>query len=82
MKQKFCYLINIDVYCQGVQLSGDDKNLNDYEIENEDNLVIIPKVKLPIESFMTTSAGKIFQQENRKKVYLRIIFFLMNRITR
>jgi hypothetical protein len=39
---------------------GDDKNLNDYEIENEDNLVIIPKVKLPTESFMTTSAGKIF----------------------
>jgi hypothetical protein len=51
--------MNIDVYCQGVQLIGDDKNLNDYEIENEDNLIIIPKVKLPTESLMTTSAGNI-----------------------
>jgi hypothetical protein len=39
-------------------LIGDDKNLNDYEIENEDNLVIIPKVKMPTESLMTASAGK------------------------
>jgi hypothetical protein len=70
MKQKFSYFINIDVYCQGVQLMGDDKNLNDYEIENEDNLVIIPKVKLPAESFMTTSAGKIFQQEKKNKSLL------------
>jgi hypothetical protein len=50
--------LNIDVYCQGVQLIGDDKNLNDYEIETEDNLVVLPKVKLPDESAMTTSAGK------------------------
>jgi len=63
MKKNFFILITIDVYCQGVQLIGDDKNLNDYEIENEDNLVIIPKVKLPIESFTTISAGKIFQQK-------------------
>jgi hypothetical protein len=48
---------SFDVYCQGVQLIGDDKNLNDYEIENEDNLVIIPKVKMPTESLMTASAG-------------------------
>jgi hypothetical protein len=42
-----------------VQLVGDDKNLHDYEIENEDDLVIIPKVKTPDESFMATSVGKI-----------------------
>lgn len=54
----FSRWINTDVYCQGVQLIGDDKNLNDYEIENEDNLVIIPKVKMPTESLMTASAGK------------------------
>ncbi|CAF0836414.1 unnamed protein product [Adineta steineri] len=48
---------SFDIYCQGVQLIGDDKNLNDYEIENEDSLVIIPKIKLPNESSMETSAG-------------------------
>ncbi len=53
---------------------GDDKKLNDYEIENEDNLVIIPKVTLPIESFMTSSAGKIFKQE-KKKFDLEWFFF-------
>ncbi|CAF1260327.1 unnamed protein product [Rotaria sp. Silwood1] len=48
---------SFDIYCQGVQLTGDDKNLNDYEIENEDNLLIVPKVQLPNESFMINSAG-------------------------
>lgn len=49
--------VELDVYCQGVQLVGDDKNLNDYEIENEDDLVIILRMKMPTESFMATSAG-------------------------
>lgn len=44
---------------------GDDKNLNDYEIDNEDDLVIIPKVKMPTESHMATSAGKIIGEKNR-----------------
>ncbi|CAF3745071.1 unnamed protein product [Rotaria sordida] len=48
---------SFDVYCQGVQLIGDDKNLNDYEIENEDNLLIVPKVQLPNESLTINSAG-------------------------
>jgi len=39
-------------------LIGDDKNLKDYENENEENLVIIPKVKMPTDSLMTASAGK------------------------
>ncbi len=56
----FLWWLRIDVYCQGVQLIGDDKNLNDYEIENEDNLVIIPKVRLPTELAMAAAAGKIF----------------------
>lgn len=50
--------INLDVYWQGVQLIADDRKLNDYEIDNEDNLVILSKVKLPTECSMTTSAGK------------------------
>lgn len=37
---------------------ADDRKLNDYEIDNEDNLVILSKVKLPTECSMTTSAGK------------------------
>ncbi|UJR37631.1 hypothetical protein I4U23_030328 [Adineta vaga] len=48
---------SFDVYCQGVQLAEEDKNLNDYEIEQDDNLVIVPKMKLPNESAMETSAG-------------------------
>jgi hypothetical protein len=40
-------------------LIGDDKNLNDYEIENEDNLLIVSKFKVPNECSMETSAGKI-----------------------
>ncbi|CAF1661419.1 unnamed protein product, partial [Adineta ricciae] len=48
---------SFDVYCQGVQLVGDDKNLDDYEIEQDDNLVIVPKTQLPNESAMETSAG-------------------------
>ncbi|CAF1396366.1 unnamed protein product [Rotaria magnacalcarata] len=54
---------SFDVYCQGVQLIGDDKNLNDYEIDNEDNLLIVPKVKLPTETFMTSSAGSPSKSE-------------------
>ena len=46
---------------------GDDKNLNDYEIDNEDNLVILPKVKLPTESLMTTSAGNIISSEKNER---------------
>ena len=42
---------------------GDDRNLNDYEIDNEDDLVIIPKMKMPTESSMATSAGKIVRDE-------------------
>lgn len=52
--------MHIDVYCQGVQLIGDDKNLSDYEMEQEDNLLIVPKVKLPNETFMTALAGNLF----------------------
>ncbi|CAF2967734.1 unnamed protein product [Rotaria sp. Silwood2] len=54
---------SFDVYCQGVQLIGDDKNLNDYEIENEDNLLIVPKVQLPNESCMINSAGLLSKNE-------------------
>ena len=49
--------IELDVYCQGVQLIGDDKNLNDYEIEHDDDLVIMSRMKMPAESLMATSAG-------------------------
>ncbi len=56
---RFFLIQNLDVYCQGVQLIGDDKNLNDYEIENEDNLLIVSKFKVPNECSMETSAGKI-----------------------
>ena len=42
-----------------MQLVGDDKNLDDYEIEQDDNLVIVSKIQLPNESAMETSAGKI-----------------------
>lgn len=56
-------LFVIDIYCQGVQLIGDEKNLDDYEIENEDNLVIISKMKMPTESSMATSAGSFVYRE-------------------
>lgn len=52
-------MCHVDIYCQGVQLVGDDKNLDDYEIEQDDNLVIVSKIQLPNESAMETSAGKI-----------------------
>ncbi len=68
---RFFLIQNLDVYCQGVQLIGDDKNLNDYEIENEDNLLIVSKFKVPNECSMETSAGKIVWQERR----VRIIVF-------
>lgn len=64
--------MNIDVYCQGVQLIGEDKNLNDYGIEHEDSLLIVPKVKLPTESVMVSSAGNImlFSEDLFCKNYL------------
>ena len=67
--------IYIDVYCQGVQLIGDDKNLNDYEIDNEDNLLIVSKVKLPIETFLISSAGKLFYQYNLTTKLSFFIYF-------
>lgn len=73
-KTKLYSLINIDVYCQGIQLVEDEKNLTDYDIENEENLVIIPKAKLTNECSMVTSAGKkIFQKQE-----YQLIFFSLN----
>jgi len=48
---------SFDVYCQGVQLVDDEKNFNEFEIENEDQLVVIPKMKLLTESNVAGASG-------------------------
>ena len=52
-----------DIYCQGVQLSDEEKILSDYEIDQEDQLVIVPKMKQTIDSIPSaTTSGKLIQR--------------------
>ena len=43
-----------DVYCHGTRLTDETKKFDNYELESEDSLVIVPKMKLP----SATCAGR------------------------
>jgi hypothetical protein len=51
-------LIQIDIYCQGIQLNDENKTFNDYDIDNDEQLVIVPRARLTTESIMAISAGR------------------------